>query len=72
MVLGALSGYGIAQAIWELPRVYGVAGFLENRLVVTSAAWAIAVLFAVILSVVAVGFAVWPLRRTAREAITEG
>jgi predicted lysophospholipase L1 biosynthesis ABC-type transport system permease subunit len=69
--LGAISGYGIAQAIWELPRVYGVAGFLENRLVISPMAYAIAAGFAVALSVVAVIFALWPLRKTAREAIKE-
>ncbi len=26
--LGVISGYGISQAVWDLPRVYGVAGFL--------------------------------------------
>jgi hypothetical protein len=71
-LLGAVSGYGVAQAIWELPRIYGVAGFLENRLVFSSSAWGIVFGFGAILTCVAVGFGRWPFRKTAREAIKEG
>jgi len=69
MLLGAVSGYGIAQAIWELPRVYGFGGFLENHLLVTATAWSIVLVFTVILSAVALGFGLWPFRRSAREGV---
>jgi hypothetical protein len=69
ILLGAVSGFGIAEAIWELPRVYGFGGFLANRLSVTAISWLIVVVFTVILSAVAVGFGLWPFRRSAREAL---
>jgi hypothetical protein len=69
ILLGAVSGYGIAEAIWELPRVYGFGGFLENHLLVTATAWSIVLVFTVILSAVALGFGLWPFRRSAREGV---
>jgi hypothetical protein len=67
--LGTLAGYGLAEAIWEVPRVYGVAGFLGNSLAVSPAAVGIVAVFAVILSIAAGVFAFWPLRNSAREAM---
>jgi hypothetical protein len=72
LALGAVAGYGVSQAIWELPRVYGVAGFLSNRLVFSQTAWAIVALFSVVLTAIAIGFGLWQFRRTAREALREG
>jgi len=71
ILLGLVSGYGISQAIWELPRIYGVAGFLENHLTFSLASWGIVLIFGVVLTLVAVGFGLWPFRNTAREAIRE-
>jgi len=71
ILLGAISGYGISQAVWDLPRIYGVAGFLSNRLVFSSSAWAIVVGLSVIFAAIALGFGLWLFRRTAREAIRE-
>ena len=71
VLLGAVSGHGISQAIWELPRINGVAGLLENRLVFSLTAWSIVAGFSVVLVVVAIAFAVWPFRSTASEAIKE-
>ena len=72
ILLGAISGYGIAQAIWEFPRVYGVAGLLDNVLVFTSSAWRIVASFAVALTVVTLIFANMPFRGTPGAAIREG
>ena len=69
--LGAVSGYGVAQAVWDLPRVYGVAAFLANRMVVSPATWTIVTGFAGVLAVISLGFGLWPFRHTAREAIRE-
>ena len=71
VLLGSISGYGISQAIWELPRIYGVAGALGNQFTFSLTAWGIVACFGVLLTGVAVGFGLWPLRRTAREAIKE-
>ncbi len=71
LVLGGLSGYGMSRPIWDLPRIYGVAGLLLNRLVFSLAAWGIVVAFTVMLSGVSPGFGLWPCCRTAREAIRE-
>jgi hypothetical protein len=70
-VLGAISGYGLAQAIWELPRIYGVAGFLSNQLVLSGATLTLIIVFALILGVLAVGLSLWPWRQTVRQAIRE-
>jgi hypothetical protein len=72
ILLGLVSGYGISQAIWELPRIYGMAGFLENRLTLSIVSWGIVASFGLTLTLVAVGFGLWPFRNTAREAIREG
>lgn len=69
ILLGAVSGFGIAQAIWELPRVYGFAAFLDNHLTVSAGAWAILLVFVTVLSAVALGFGLWPFRRSARESL---
>lgn len=69
--LGAVSGYGVSQAIWDLPRVYGVAAFLNNRMVVSPATWTIVMGFSGILAAISLGFGLWPFRHTAREAIRE-
>ena len=71
IALGALSGYGISQAVWYLPRVYGVAGFLSNQLVLSTTAWGVVTAFSGALTVEALVLGLWPFRRTAREAIKE-
>ena len=71
ILLGAISGYGISQAVWDLPRIYGVAGFLSNQLVFSNSALAIVVGLSVIFAAIALGFGFWLFRRTAREAIRE-
>ncbi|MDA2934230.1 hypothetical protein MYX82_07790 [Acidobacteria bacterium AH-259-D05] len=71
ILLGAISGYGISQAVWDLPRIYGVAGFLSNHLVFSNSAWAMVVGLSVVFAAMAVGFGLWLFRRTAREAIRE-
>ncbi len=71
ILLGAISGYGISQAVWDLPRIYGVAGFLSNQLVFSNSAWAMVVGLSVIFAAIALGFGFWLFRRTAREAIRE-
>jgi hypothetical protein len=71
IVLGIISGYGLSQAVWDLPRVLGVAGLLSNRLVLTLAAVTSVLIFTVILAAISVGFGLWPARKTAREAIKE-
>jgi hypothetical protein len=71
-LLGITAGYGTSQAIWEMPRVYGVAGFLENRLIITKSTTAVVLLFAIILSLASLAFGLWPVRKSAHEAIMEG
>jgi hypothetical protein len=72
IALGGVSGYGVSQTIWDLPRVYGVAGMLANRLVVSPAAASIVLLFTSALSAIAITFGLWLFRRTAGEALREG
>jgi hypothetical protein len=71
ILLGMVSGYGISQAIWELPRIYGMAGFLDNHLTISLVSWGIVASFGITLTLVAVGFGLWPFRNTAREAIKD-
>jgi len=71
VLLGAISGYGISQAIWELPRIYGMAGALENQFVFSQMAWNIIAIFGGVLTCVGLGFGLWSFRRTARESIKE-
>ena len=70
-LLGAISGYGISQAIWELPRIYGVAGALDNQFTFSLAAWQLIAFFSAVLTFVTLCFGLWPFRRTARDAIKE-
>ncbi|MBI4463723.1 MAG: hypothetical protein HY647_03365, partial [Acidobacteria bacterium] len=70
--VGALAGFGLSQAIWDLPRIYGVGGFLANRLTVSLAAAGIVVVLSLIFAAVAFGLGFWLFRKTAREAIREG
>jgi ABC-type antimicrobial peptide transport system permease subunit len=72
ILLGIVSGYGISQAVWELPRIYGLAGFLDNQLALSATSWGIVATFTLILSIIAIGFGIWPFRNTAREAIKDG
>ncbi len=71
LALGAVSGYGVSQAVWDMPRIFGVAAFLTNRLVMSATTWSIVAVFAVTLACISLGFGLWPFRRTAREAIRE-
>ncbi|OFV96185.1 MAG: hypothetical protein A3F68_04985 [Acidobacteria bacterium RIFCSPLOWO2_12_FULL_54_10] len=71
VLLGIISGYGLSQVVWELPRVLGVAGFLSNRLVLTFAAATSVIVFTLVLTAIAVAFGLWPARKSPREAITE-
>lgn len=70
-VLGAISGYGISQVVWDLPRVHGLAGFLSNHLVFSNSAWAIVVGLSFLFAAIALSLGLWLFRRTAREAIRE-
>lgn len=72
VALGGVAGYGISQAIWDLPRVHGVAGFLSSRFWFSAASWIIAGTLALLFTLIAIGFALWLFRKTAREAIREG
>lgn len=68
VVLGTIAGFGISQAIWELPRVGGIAGLLKNQVVFSYTAFLSTVVFSLILSAIAVVFGLWPIRSSAREA----
>jgi hypothetical protein len=67
VALGALAGFGISEAIWQLPRIYGVAGLLEKNIAFSGSAWGIVLGFSFALLLVAMAFALWPFRRTANE-----
>jgi hypothetical protein len=69
--VGAISGYGLSQAIWDLPRVYGIGTFLANRLTVSLSAVAIILTLSAIFVSVTWILGGWLFRRTAREAIRE-
>ncbi|MBI4456745.1 MAG: ABC transporter permease [Acidobacteria bacterium] len=71
IVLGAVSGYGISQVVWELPRVYGVGGSLSNHLIFSNSAWAIVLGLSLVFSVIALSFGLWLFRKTAHEAIRD-
>ena len=64
-LLGTVAGLGNSDAIWRLPRVYGVAGLLENHLAFTGHAVTLIVSMSVALIVVGVGVGLWPLREGA-------
>lgn len=72
IVVGMLSGYGLSQAIWDLPRVQGIGSFLANRLTISLTAVGIIVTLSAIFGAVAWALGLWLFRRTAREAIREG
>lgn len=69
ILLGLLAGYGISEAIWTLPRVYGVAGLLDNELKISGASVLIILFFSSVLLLVSLSFALWPFRGTANENI---
>jgi hypothetical protein len=69
VVLGIAAGFGFSEAVWRLPRVYGVAGLLANNLALSTAAGAIVAGFGASLLMVALGFALWPFRGTANESL---
>lgn len=70
-LLGAIAGFGLAEAIWQLPRIYGVAGLLGSRMVFSGSAAAIVAAFGAILLIVALCFALWPFRGTANENLKD-
>lgn len=72
IAVGMVSGYGLSQAIWDLPRVYGVGAFLANRLTISASSVGIIVILSAVFVAVAWGLGLWLFRRTAREAIREG
>ena len=72
IVVGTVSGFGLSQAIWDLPRVHGIGDFLSNQLTISPAAVGITVALSAIFAAVAWGLGSWLFRRTAREAIREG
>jgi len=71
IVVGAVSGYGLSQAIWDLPRVVGVGGFLGNHLRFSMTAVGILLILSAIFVTVAWSLGFWLFQRTAREAIRE-
>ncbi|MBI4465077.1 MAG: hypothetical protein HY647_10265 [Acidobacteria bacterium] len=71
IVVGVVSGFGLSQAIWDLPRVYGVGSFLANRLTLSLTAVGIIIALSAIFAAAAFGLGLWLFRRTAREAIRE-
>jgi hypothetical protein len=71
IAVGAVSGYGLSQAIWDLPRIYGIGAFLANRLTVSLTAVGIILTLSAIFVSVTWGLGSWLFRRTAREAIRE-
>ena len=71
IVVGTISGYGLSQAIWDLPRIVGVGGFLANRLTLSVTAVGISVALSAVFVAAAMGLGLWLFRRTAREAIRE-
>lgn len=71
VMLGGVSGYGVSEAVWELPRVYGAAGSLSNRLVFSRASVGIVLGLSLVFSAIAAGFGFWLFRKTAREVIRE-
>ncbi len=72
IAVGAVSGFGLSQAIWDLPRVHGIGDFLSNQLIFSATAGVITVTLIAIFAALAWGIGVWLFRRTAREAIREG
>ena len=68
-VVGIVSGYGIAQRIWDLQRVLTVINQLPTHLILTGydALLVISILGLMFTLVIGLGF--WTFRRTAREAI---
>lgn len=71
VLLGTTAGYGVSQLIWDLPRIYGVGGFLPNHLVFSGVAVAIVILLVCIFAFIAAVFGFWIFRRTARETMRE-
>jgi len=72
VLLGTVAGFGISEAIWQLPRVYGVAGLLRKDVIFSARAVAIIAGFSFVLLAVALSFSLWPFRRTAYENIRKG
>jgi len=71
IAVGTVSGYGLSQAIWDLPRVYGIGVFLANRLTFSLTSVAIVLSLSAIFVMVAWSLGLWLFRTTAREAIRE-
>ncbi|MBI4456748.1 MAG: hypothetical protein HY644_12730 [Acidobacteria bacterium] len=71
IVLGAISGYGISQVVWDLPRVQGTAGSLSNHLIFSNSAWAIVLGLSFVFAMIALSFGLWLFRKTAHEAMRE-
>jgi hypothetical protein len=69
IALGVLAGFGISESIWQLPRIYGVAGLLAKQVDFSATAGAIVAGFGTALLLVALGFALWPFRRSANENV---
>jgi hypothetical protein len=69
VLLGTIAGFGISEAVWQLPRVYGIAGLLHREIVFSASAGGIIAGCSVVLLLVALGFALWPFRRSAHENV---
>lgn len=71
IAVGIVSGYGLSQAIWDLPRVQGVGNFLANHLTISFNAVGVVLILSIIFVAVAGSLGSWLFRRTARESIQE-
>lgn len=70
-LLGVIAGFATSQAIWNMPRIFGVAGLLPGHLAVTGNTGLITLGFCIILVVVALLLAIAPLRYSTSKNIRE-
>jgi hypothetical protein len=67
VILGLVAGYGLSEAVWRLPRIYGVAGLLQGTPILSPTAMTIIAGFSVTLLIAAILFALAPFRGAAND-----
>lgn len=67
---GLLTGYGLTNFIFKVPRVLSILEALKVHLVLPILTWGIVVLLLFCFAAVAVVFGLWTFRRTARESLS--
>jgi len=70
-ILGVLSGFATSQAIWNMPRIFGVAGLLPGHLSISPETVLVTFGFGLVLLLVALLLAVAPLRYSTSKNIRE-